>query len=88
MDDVDLKMRGEPPMSEEDALDVALNEAMPMIVFWHEAEAKFGLACKEALQEHFIDEMWDIAGRNVPHPDVQPEIYLELKRYVIKDFGK
>ena len=88
MDDVDLNMRGEKPMSEEDALLAAIDEATPMIVFWHTALAKFGLACRDALVEHFADQLWEIAGRNTRHPDVQREIYDELRRYSLTENSK
>jgi hypothetical protein len=88
MDDIDLKMRGEKPMSEEDALLEAIDEATPMIVFWHTALAKFGPNCRDALIEHFGDALWLIAGRNARHPDVQREIYNELCSYSLTENSK
>jgi hypothetical protein len=80
--------RGMPPMSEEDALDAALAEAMPMIVFWHEAERKFGVECKEALVEHFDNDIWQIAGEYTDNEDVRGEIYNEIRSYKIKELTK
>jgi hypothetical protein len=88
MDDIDLKMRGEKPMSEEDALLEAIDEATPMIVFWHTALAKFGPACRDVVREQFSHDLWEIAGRNARHPDVQTEIYHELFNYSLTENSK
>ena len=80
--------RGMPPMSEEDALDAALNDAMPMIVFWHEAEAKFGVEIKEALIEAFDDDIWFIIRQYTDNPDVQWEIFDEIKNHKIEELTK
>jgi hypothetical protein len=80
--------RGVPPLSEEDALDAALADAMPMIMFWHEAERKFGVECKEALIEHFDNDIWDIIRSYADDEDVRGEIYNEIRNYKIKELTK
>jgi hypothetical protein len=76
--------RGVPSMSEEDALDAAVAEAMPMIEFWHLAEEKFGEACKDALIEHFDDDIWTIIRQYADDEDVRREIFDEIKTYKLE----
>ncbi len=78
MDDIDLKMRGEKPLSEEDALDAALAEAAPMIAFWSTALVNFGPECRDVVREHFTDALWAVTGNYASNLDVRREIYDEL----------
>jgi hypothetical protein len=80
--------RGMPPMSEEDALDAATDDCMTFIVFWHEAALRFDDAVKEALIEHFSDNIWQIAGEYTDNEDVRGEIYNEIRSYKIKELTK